>query len=164
VAGTPASSVGSGDGLFAGYALLRDEKAANTNGGTFTLGARRTRDLNVEKFDFGGIVTLAGNQFTLAAGTYYVDGRAPAVSVSIHKAFIVNVTDAVDVVIGSNTLSGDTSQSTDSIVRGRFTIAATKVFELQHQSLGTRATDGFGVAANIGVVEVYSEVLIFLEA
>ena len=52
-------------GKFASYAVVCDQKANNTDGGTFSNGAWRTRDLNREVCDDDGIVTVANNKFTL---------------------------------------------------------------------------------------------------
>ena len=155
-------------GLFSAYALLRDEKAANTDGGTFTTGAWRTRTLNTEVFDVGGIVSLAANQFTLLAGTYFIIARSPARGVGRNKCKIANITDTADTLIGSSQNPGLNAQ-TDATVQGRFTIAGAKVFELQHACEVTGSTNGFGIASDwsgspTSVTEVYAEVLIYKEA
>lgn len=152
-----------GGGLFDAYALLRDEKAANTDGGTFTSGAWQTRTLNTEAFDPDGIVSLASNQFTLQAGSYWLLARAPANLVNSHTAKIANITDTVDAIIGAAADCRAGGVQTDSIVTGRVTIDAAKVFELRHRCATTRATDGFGASNNFAVVEVYAEVQIWRE-
>lgn len=149
--------------MFDAYALLRDEKATGTNGGTFTLGAWRTRDLNTEASDPDGILSIANNQFTLQAGTYFLYARAPAALVGNHQAKLRNVTDGADVLIGSTSYGPASGGQHDSIVQGRFTIAAAKAFEIQHQSQLTQAANGFGDAASFAT-EVYTEVQIWREA
>ena len=42
------SGTATGMGLFSSYAIIADQKAQNTAGGTFTSGAWRTRDLQTE--------------------------------------------------------------------------------------------------------------------
>lgn len=149
--------------VFDAYALLRDEKAANTQGGTFTSGAWRTRDLNTE-VDPDAIVSLASNQFELAAGSYLIRARAPAALADRHKLKVANITDTTDAIIGQSNHAQDTATvMTTAFLTGRVTIAATKTFELQHRCETTRATDGFGVACNFGVVEIYAEVEIWRE-
>lgn len=160
----PNPTLASGAVLANAYALLRDEKAANTEGGGFTSGAWQTRTLNTESSDLQGIVSLAANQFTLQAGTYYIYARAPALRVDLHKCKIANITDTADALIGSNAMADAdaTAQGgTDSVVQGVITIAAQKTFELQHRCQTTKATNGFGSLTNLGVVEVYSEVSIW---
>mgnify|MGYP007000107383 len=46
-----------GFGKFSSYAIIADVKASNGNGGTFTTGDWRTRDLNTEISDPDGIVS-----------------------------------------------------------------------------------------------------------
>ena len=53
---------------------VRDEKAANTPGGTFTASAWQKRDLNTVKTNQISGASLASNQITLPAGTYHVMG------------------------------------------------------------------------------------------
>lgn len=139
------------------YIEIRDEKAAGTDGGGFTSGAWQTRDLNTEASDAGGHASVATNQITLAAGTYVCDIEAPAGVVNNHQAKFYNVTDAADTLIGTSeyTGSGNTTY-TKSRITGRFTIAASKAFEVRHQCQTTKATDGYGNACNFGVVEVYT--------
>jgi hypothetical protein len=110
--------------------------------------------------DSGGYASLSAGQVTLAAGTYRLRGSAPAFAVGGHQARWQNVSDGVTVLIGSVEYA-DTVQ-TRSIVAGRFTISASKTFELQHRCETTRATDGFGVAGNFDT-EVYAEVELWRE-
>lgn len=151
-------------GLLGGNPLLhvREEQTSGTNGGTFTSGAWRTRTLNTSKTNEISGASLGSNQITLPAGTYWIEASAPGFVVVFHKAKLYNITDSADVIIGTNcqTGAGD-SVLTRSLVRGRFTIAAQKVFELQHRCSSTLATTGFGQANSFSVVEVYSEVMIW---
>ena len=145
------------------YAKLSDTKAANTNGGTFTASAWRTRDLNTEDSDADGIVSISSNQFTLQAGTYRIYASAPAYAVDRHKAKLRNTSDSSDTIIGTTEFVGTAAGTpqTRSIVNGQFTIASAKTFEIQHYCTTTCTTNGFGVAANVGVSEVYTVVEIW---
>jgi len=142
---------------------VRDEKASGTNSGTFTCGAWRTRDLNTVLTNEIAGSSLAANQITLPAGTYFVEASAPAYRVDYHKVKLYNITDASDVIIGTSDKSGAAADYTQdrSIVSGRFTIAGVKVFELQHYGLTTRANNGLGTVCTFGVVEVFAEVKIW---
>ncbi len=135
---------------------LRDEKTSGTAGGTSTNGSWLTRVLNTEAQDTGGNCTLASNQFALAAGTYEVMARSNARSANSHQARIQNITDATTTLTGS-TARATSGLSTDSWVIGRFTITATKTFELQYQVETGVATSGLGLAGGFGT-EVYAEV------
>jgi len=147
-----------------GTALLhvRDEKAANNNGGTFTAGSFQTRTLNTVMTNEITGASLSSNQITLPAGTYYIHATAPAVVVENHKAKLRNTTDSSDTLIGTSEYANATyATSNVSIITGRFTIASQKTFEIQHRCLSSQNNNGFGVNTNIGVVEVYTDVQIW---
>jgi hypothetical protein len=140
-----------------------DEKASNTAGGTFTSGDWRTRDLNTTRTNGISGASLASNQVTLPAGTYYVEGLAAGYMVGGHKARLYNVTDAAEVKLGLTNIAG-TSVAMLSMaqVAGRFTISAQKTFELQHRCETTKTTYGFGNGNGFsGVPEVYAELRIW---
>lgn len=143
------------------YLLYEDQKTQNTYGGTFTSGAWRTRTLNTEVADTGGLGTLASNQITLAAGTYRIAVSAPAYGVDRHQARLQNVTDATTVLLGASAYSANNTgagqASIVSTIQGVFTIAASKALEVQHQGQTTESSDGFGVAANFAT-EIYTRV------
>ena len=139
------------------YIEVRDEQTSGTNGGTFTSGAWQTRTLNTEHADAGGHASLASNQITLAAGTYVAEIRAPARACGFHQARLRNVTDGATELVGSSNESGTGSgQTAFSIITGKFTIASSKVFEVQHRCQATASTTGFGSANSFGEVEVYT--------
>jgi hypothetical protein len=159
--GSAWSAVGASSG--ASFAVLNDTKAVNTAGGSFTSGAWRTRTLNTEVADPASIVSLASNQFTLAAGTYYVRASAPAMRVNSHQARLRNITDSTTTIAGRPMYSafGGAYASSDSIVEGIFTIAGSKVFELQHQCETTSSSSsGLGQPGNFAESNIYSSVLI----
>mgnify|MGYP001561478240 CR=1 FL=1 len=146
------------------YIYIRDEKAATTEGGTFTSGAWRTRTLNTEVADTGNNATLATNQITLAAGTYRFRADAPAYDVNTHQAKLYNITDVADIALGTSERSGDAANTvTRSFVAGRFTIAGSKVLELQHRCVTTFADSGFGRAVG-WATEVYAQIEFWKEA
>ncbi len=147
-----------------------DQKATGTNGGSFTSGAWRTRDLNTIRTNEIAGASVATNRITLPAGTYFIEWSADAASdndSTEHKTRIRNITDNTTILVGSGGyMDGAIGLSTaliqsKSCGKGRFTIAATKVIELQHQISVTQNTNGFGVAAGFGEVEVYSQVSVW---
>ena len=140
------------------YILIEEQQASGVQGGSFTSGAWRTRDLNTEVADTGGDASVASKQVTLSAGTYEFEAWAVAQEVGNHKVRLQNVTDATTIGVGSSErLEGAEANATHSTVAGRFTISASKVIELQHRCSSTRNNDGFGDAAGFGVVEVYAQ-------
>jgi hypothetical protein len=143
-----------------GNALLHieDQKASGTGGGTFTSGARRTRDLNTVVTNEISGASLASNQITLPAGTYYIQASAPSYNVNQSRLSLWNVTDSSYVIIGSNQYCAALTVSHQCIISGRFTIASTKVFEIGHECASSQAGAGFGAACTFGVREVYTTV------
>jgi len=140
-------------------AYIKDVKAANTAGGTFTSGSFQTRTLNNIVDPTGIVTSLTSNQFTLPAGTYDTEAVSTAFRVDRHKAKLRNVTDSTDVLIGSSEYSLNTDSVTNSsAIRGRFTITSSKTFELQHRCDTTHSTNGFGIPSNFGVDEVYAQI------
>jgi hypothetical protein len=138
---------------------VRDEKAQSTDGGTFTLGAWRTRDLNTTKTNEILGASLSTNQITLPPGVYYCVARAPAYAVAQHQSRVYDTTGSAVLITGSNTLC-DTSALNNSHSAGRFTLSVESIIELQHRCTATRADNGFGTDMNYGT-EIYSEVQIW---
>ena len=158
-------------GKFASYAVICDQKAQGTGGGTFTKGAWRTRDLNTEITDADGIVSISSNQFTLQAGTYLVNASAPCKKATANQAALYNVTDSSFVQYGTGALAHVSYQGfSSSFISARFTISGAKAFEIRHFSSHTQATDGFGPsfgssdASTAGGVAIFTVVEIFKEA
>ena len=148
------------------YAIISDEKANNTHGGTFTSGAWRTRDLNNEIADPDSIVSIGSNQFTLGAGTYLIEATDPALEVNSHQCRLYNVTGSSVVEYGTSEFSSSANgyAVTVSFVAGRITITGNTAFEIQHQCGTTKSSFGLGVRSNFGGVEVYTLVKIYKEA
>lgn len=142
-------------------ATFRDEKSSGTAGGTFTAGAWRTRDLNASQFNSITGATLISNQITLLAGTYTIYLTAPCYDVGHQQARFYNITDSAAAVLGvSNyTRNGATATSSYGLAAGTFTIAGTKVFEVQHRCDVTGTSNGFGVEVSWGT-EIYASVTI----
>ena len=141
--------------------IVRDEKSNGTSGGTFTSGAWRTRDLNdVTKNTIAG-ASLASDRITLPAGTYRIIASAPGAQVSNHKIKLANITDTSDQLMGTSSRSAPADNTqTRSFIDDIFTIAAQKVFEIQHRSASTQSSTGLGVSSSFSVVEIYTMITI----
>lgn len=148
------------------YAIICDQKSGETDGGTFTSGAWRTRDLNTEIADPDGIVSISSNQFTLGAGTYLIEASAPANRVNRHTIRLYNVTDTTVAGTGQSTLSNSAhNNSSESTLVARVTITASTAFEIQHRSGATKSGSGFGLYASFDSSDpIYTVVKIFKEA
>lgn len=152
------------------YLCVVDEKSTGTDGGTFTSGAWRTRDLNTTRANTITGASIGSNQITLPAGTFRIQATAPAAqgpATDFAKARLYNITDAATVIVGTTSVigvAGSTGQSQErSLIVGRFTIASQKVFEIQHQISSSASTNGFGHASGFSEVEVYTVVEIYQE-
>jgi hypothetical protein len=148
--------------------IVEDQKPLGTAGGTSVTGFQ-VRTLNAAVLNTIAGASLAANQITLPAGSYYVEYSAPAVNINNHKAAFYNVTDAAFVSSGTSSYnfgSGSGYAQTDSTGVASFTIAAAKVFELRHAISTAVATDALGKQYNTGVgtVEVYSRVKVWKTA
>lgn len=141
------------------YIKLSDAKTSGTDGGTFTSGAWQTRTLTTENSDTGSNCTLSSNQFTLDAGTYEIHATVPGYRVDGHKSRLYNISDTAIEIVGSAMRSSGTGGTTTSIISGKFTIASSKTFEIQHRCETTQATDGFGYAVGF-TSEVYTIVVL----
>ncbi len=146
-----------------GHILIVDSKAADTNGGDFTSGAWRTRDLNTEVFDTGNHASVATNQITLAAGTYRCRIIAPAYgTIARHRARLQDITNTATLAESQSAFVNVAVQSNAEII-GRFTLAGSTVVEVQHRSEGTQASGfGFGIAAG-GAFTVSAEIYTIAE-
>ena len=154
------------DVAFKSYAIIADQKANDVDGGTFTTGDLRTRDLNTELIDPDGIVSISSNQFTLQAGTYFIKAHAPAYRVNRHMAKLYRTSGTpADIAFGTGGYTNSTYLGhTDSIVRARVTISSATTYEIRHRCSATHNTSGFGQGANFGTTELYTVVEIFKEA
>ena len=150
---------------FESYAIIADQKAAGTDGGTFTSGSWQTRGLNTELADPDSIVSITANQFTLGAGSYLIKASAPGYLVNFHQVRLYNVTDTATAIVGRQTYEYSlVEQPNTSDLIGRITITDTKVFELQHRCSLTKATNGFGIGVDLGEVNLFAMVEIYKEA
>jgi len=143
---------------------IEDQKTAGTNGGTFTSGAWRTRNLTATPTNTISGASLSSNQFTLPAGTYDIKAYLPAYAVDRHMGRLQNITDGTTTIWGSNTYAvNGTSVLNHTIIMGRFTIASAKVFEIQHYCDLTKTDNGFGLECNSSFTvdhETYTQVWI----
>tara|TARA_B100001059_G_C17810983_1_gene572237 strand:+ start:1553 stop:2179 length:627 start_codon:yes stop_codon:yes gene_type:complete len=151
---------------FVSYAIICDQKDKDTDGGTFTSGAMRTRDLNTEISDTDGIVSISSNQFTLAAGDYLISWRCPAYEVDTHFTQLRNITDSTTAGFGSVEYAHNESGVTiKSNGWARVSITGSKAFEVQHQGGSTKSSIGFGSKTNAsGFNSIYTIVEIYKEA
>lgn len=147
---------GGGGGSIGDVIIIEEQQSQGTDGGTFTSGAWRTRALNTEVNDSGGLASVSSSQVTVAAGTYDVEAEAIALFCNLHQIRLYDITNSavlkVGIVAYANAANLGASLST---LAKRITLAGTTVLELQHQCQTTAATNGFGAAGNF-TTEVYA--------
>lgn len=148
-------------------AIIEDQKAQNTNGGTFEAGADRTRVLNTMVFGTGGQVSLASNWFTITpVGTqkFLIKWSAPVcgsgTTITQHKTLLYRTApSAAEVKRGE---SGYTTVIANIYSNGAavVTISEATTYEIRHRCAVTQADTGLGRASNFGI-EVYTRVEIY---
>ena len=151
------------------YAIICDKKVSNGDAGSVASGAWRTRDLNTEIADPDSIVSISSNQFTLGAGSYLIEFRAPAYQVNSHQTRLYNATTSAEVEVGSSEFTNTAGQAhTVSEGAARVTITGDTDFEIQHRvSAGSGNNYALGVGSagghNWGTT-IYTIVKIYKEA
>lgn len=141
-------------------AYLRDERSPGVLGGTCTSGQWNQRTINTLGGDTS-FISLSANRFVLQPGTYFIEIVAPAHAVNQHQAKLKVIETNTDVLYGTNVASAVTNPSTTlSVVMGEIVVSMASTFEIQHRCATTRVDIGFGVSANFGTPEIYTQVKI----
>jgi hypothetical protein len=136
---------------------VRHEVATGVQPDTVSQGTwSNTRALNTVKTNNIPGASLSSNQVTLPAGTYEYVITVPSFNCGAMRARLRNVTDATVVDYGTPEYSNVTYPcSARSILRGQFTIAAAKAFDVQQYQ---GSTGSAGVPQGVsGVNEIYTE-------
>jgi len=133
-------------------AYVKDIKAQNTAGGTFTSGDWRDRDLNTITGESWFINSLSSNIVTVQAGTYKFYAVAPCFVVDVNQLRLYDNTNSAVLAVGVSgrvgTSSSDNNSSFSSEVECVATFTSATAIKLQHRSTGTRSSDGFGTSCN----------------
>ena len=149
-------------------ALLTHQVSSGTNGGSSTGASWQTRPLTTEVYDYGSIVSLATNQFTLQPGTYKISANQVIISHNgagnIDSASrIRNITTGATVAIGMpatkdiNTAYIPLNNPVPDTIVG---IEVATVFELQYWTSTGLSTTGLGDNAGTGEDNVFAFVYI----
>ena len=144
-------------GLFSSYAIICDQKDSTTDGGTFTSGAWRQRDLNTEIADPDSIVSISSNEFTLQAGTYLIKWAAPGYDCDRHVSRLYDVTNSAHrqyswTSYASSAYSGE-NRSTGFC---RVTISGATAYRIDHACQTTKTDYGLGLASETNASGAYS--------
>lgn len=157
------------DGKVGNLLILRNEQTSGTSGAALTASSWTTHNINTVQYNNISGASLSTKQITLPAGTYRLSGWGGASTTfnttgksDRFKPRLRNITDGTTTLVGGNGLSsgysGTLADGHQVPLNGVFTIATTKVFELQmYASAGGNATEGFAFGS--GEVEVYAELV-----
>lgn len=148
---------------------LRDQKSAGSDAGNGSNGMNiRTLNVTVDNSIAGA--SRSGNQIILPEGTYDIFAIVPCAvqgknQSTVAQAYLYNVTDANNTIVGTSVRLQDGGDFHEGVVqqglshvRGRFSITGTKTFEIRMNMGGSNR--GLGRAADVGLTEVYTEVVI----
>lgn len=138
--------------------LIWEEYSAGTNAGTFNKDIWQMRDLNKFLGD-SGLVSLSGNQFTLAPGRHQLILSAPAYRVGLHQIRLFNVTDNKPEKYGTSAVSKDNNKGsmTRSFIRHVLFLTEAKTFQIEHQCNDFKRDEGLGIATGFGSPEIYTQ-------
>ena len=148
-----------------GYLHVRDQKAANSQGGTSVTGLQ-TRTLNTVVTNTIPGASLASDLITLPAGTYRISAVVPGVFYA-HRASLYNVTasaTAVQGVIGGSVNASSPGTAANSLIQGRFTLLAVSQLRVDHYFYGGMGGYGLGDQITDGKPAVFTDVQIWKEA
>ena len=135
------------DNAFQGGFWVTDKKSTNTDGGSFSSGAWRQRDLNEVEFKFGnvGTVGLSGNQITPTEGWYLIMWSAPAIRVGHHNSRIYTSWGGIQYGTCGRTPTSGYHNESRSHGCARFWFNGSQTFGVQHKcDTGQSSSYGFG--------------------
>jgi len=140
---------------------IQDQKPSGTDGGSSVAGDQ-TRVLNTILTNSIVGASLLSNQITLPAGDYYIEASVPGYRVNAHKAKLTNITDGLDIVIGTSEYADNgITVSNRTVINGFFTLVTTKIFEIKHYTGVAYSTFALGYGTANGDIEVYTDVKIW---
>lgn len=146
-----------GDAVVVDILHVRDEKAANTAGDTFTAGSYQMVTLNAVKINTITGASVSSSQVVLPAGTYEVNAMT-GVNQGLQRSRIYDVTNSAVLLQGLNNplATGSAPAGPYAFMQGYITLAGTTTLEYQHRTTVTSAA----AAANFGDTEVYADLII----
>lgn len=136
-------------------AVLQDQKASGTDGGTATTATWTTRDLNTEVRDPDSLISIASNQFTPTVNGW-VEWISPFRRTDLVRTRLYNVTDtAVAAYGGSARLTAANYDS--ATLRGGGAVVAGKAYRIEYYVQTTTGTSDLGSASSLDT-EIYTTV------
>lgn len=137
-------AVSGGSGYTPDYVLLHREAVVTTEGGTNVVNTWTALDINTEVTDASNICSVASSQFTLDAGTYDIFAVSMFYNTWGSIMRLYNTTDSSVTLQSQSAYAGGSGDQV--MLFGRFTIAASKTFELQYLTEAEQTDFGLGVS------------------
>ena len=138
---------------FQGGFWVTDKKATNTDGGAFSSGGWRKRDLNEIEFSWGnvGTNTVSSNDVTLSVGWWLLRWSAPAIRVGEHNTSLNTSWGGVQYGTASRTPTAGYHNESRSFGWARFYFGGGgQSFAVYHKCDGGQSSSyGFGSGANL---------------
>lgn len=141
------------------FAIIVDQKAANTDGDAFTDAGPHTLTLNTEVYDPDNIVTVAGNRFVPIAGKYNCTAYVPVYENSGDSEFIIYIVNVTTGAIISNISATNTEFGVLGVwtIEGCFTANGTDEYAIFLKGHTGDLNVIIGEGTNI-LPEVYTQV------
>lgn len=131
------------------FIVVVDQKSNGVAAASIVQAAWRTRELNTEIVDTGGIASVASNQITIPRGRYSVTAFCPSgANLTAHRCRLRDVTNNVTLLTGHSA-----NNTGPSSLSGEFEVTGTVAIELQHW---VSTTGSGGLAVSTGEAEVYA--------
>lgn len=135
--------------------FVYDGKANATAGGGAAGNTTQTRNINAT-FGSDDWITIGSDDFTVPAGKYTFDCYVPAYQVNDHRAYMYDVTNALNYT-GTNAWASSTYEGgSSSHIYINTTLTAAATYEIQHYTNTAQAANGLGVAVTDGNAEIYT--------
>lgn len=133
----------------------------SVDAGGATAGSRTVRPLNVVKINEIEGASLSSNVITLPAGVYQITGYSAGFSVNSFKAFIYNITNSTDLMIGTAARSDNSDPSSAmSHFMDKVTLTGVTEIRIEQWVENTNGTAGLGKSVGDGAAEVYARIYI----
>ena len=141
---------------------IQDQKDPGVDGGTFTSGEWRTRDLNTIVYNTIEGASLSNNIISLPASQYYIEVSAPAYRIRFVRAAIQNNT-TQELLALSNTVhvSSAYGEFGSNYINTMLNLSAATDLSIVQRCTATYSITGFGWASNMGFNEIYTDVKIW---
>ena len=143
------------DNAFQGGVHITDKKSAGNDGGAFSGGAWRTRDLNTNEFSWGNVgnVVVGSNTVTPTAGWWLLIWSAPAIRVNDHVSRVYTSWGGIKAGTTEHADSAGYENPSRSVGCARFSFNGSQYFQIQHYASTGQSNNygyGMGISNNDG--------------